>query len=109
VDAIVICQAIVDAVVKTTSNTKQVTLGTFRLAELDAGPEIYHCTVERPAQLFHACVLDLEALCVRPQPLFNMSNTEVDKTSQVLPKVGDPFRSVSLLPVCGPIPGVAQN
>jgi hypothetical protein len=49
VDAIVICQAIVDAVVKTTSNTKQVTLGTFRLAELDAGPEIYHCTVERPA------------------------------------------------------------
>jgi hypothetical protein len=46
VGAIVTRQAIVDAVVKTTSNAKQVTLGTFRPAELDAGPEIHHGPVE---------------------------------------------------------------
>lgn len=45
VNAIVTCQAIVDAFMETTLYAKQVALVTFRLAELDAGPEIDHRVV----------------------------------------------------------------
>ena len=48
VDTIMIRQAIVLAFMKTTLHAKQVTVVTFQLAELDAGPEIYHCDVECP-------------------------------------------------------------
>jgi hypothetical protein len=104
VNATVTRQAIVGAFMKTASNTKQVTLGTFRLAELNAGPEIYHCVVEGSAQLFHARVIGLETLCVRLEPLFNMSNTEIDEVGQVLHEVRDPFRVLNLLPCPRPIP-----
>ena len=46
VDAFVTRQAIVAAFMETTLYAKQATGVTFRLAELDAGPEIYHCAVE---------------------------------------------------------------
>ena len=48
VDAIMARQAIVLAFMKTTLQAKQVTVVTFQFAELDAGPEIYHCDVEGP-------------------------------------------------------------
>ena len=45
-NAIVICQAIVVAFMETTLYAKQVAGVAFRLAELNAGPEIYHCAIE---------------------------------------------------------------
>jgi hypothetical protein len=49
VNAIVAGQAIVVAFVKTTLYAMQITVGTFRLAELDTGPKIYHRPIECPA------------------------------------------------------------
>ena len=46
VDAIVTRHAVVVTFMKTTLYAKQVTVVTLRLAELDAGPEIYHCVIE---------------------------------------------------------------
>jgi hypothetical protein len=63
--ALVTRQAIVIAFMKTALYAKQVTGAALRPAELDAGPEVYHCVVERPAQLFNACVFGLETLYVR--------------------------------------------
>lgn len=63
-DAIVTRQTIVDAVMKTTPYAKQVTLGTFGLAEPDTGPEIYHGVIECSTEFFHACVLGLETPCI---------------------------------------------
>ena len=45
-NAIVTCQAAVAAFMKPALYAKQVTFGTWRLAELDASPEIYHCAVK---------------------------------------------------------------
>ena len=42
VNAIVTCEAIMGAFMETTLYAKQVAVVTFRLADLDAGPEIYH-------------------------------------------------------------------
>ena len=64
-NAVVARQAIVVAFMKTALYAKQITVLTFRLAKLDAGPEIYHCAIECSAELFHACVLCLETLCVQ--------------------------------------------
>jgi hypothetical protein len=63
------------AFVKTALGAKQVTASTLRLAELYAGPEVYHCVVERSTQLFDACMLGLETLYVRLQPLVDVGNT----------------------------------
>jgi hypothetical protein len=49
VNTIVTCQAIVGAIMETTLYAKQVAIVTFRLAELDAGPEIYHGAIGRSA------------------------------------------------------------
>ena len=49
VDAIMARQAIVFAFMKTTPYAKQVTGVTFRLAELNSGPEYYHLAVEYSA------------------------------------------------------------
>jgi hypothetical protein len=46
VNAIVACQAIVAAFMRTIPYAKQDTVVTFRLAELDAGPKINYCAVE---------------------------------------------------------------
>ena len=90
-NALVTRHAVVVAFMKTALYTKQVTGGTLRVAELDAGPEVHHCAIEGSAQLFYAFVLRLETLCIRFQPLFNVSNTEVDEMIQVVSKVRDPF------------------
>jgi hypothetical protein len=45
-NALVTCQTIVVAFMKPALYAKQVTFDTLRLAEPDAGPEIYHCTVD---------------------------------------------------------------
>ena len=105
-NALVARHAVVFTFMITALYTQQATGGTFQLAELDASPEVCYCPIEGSMQLFHACVLGLETLCVRLQPLFNVSNTAVDEMIQVLPKVRDPFRVVNLLPGLGPIPGV---
>ena len=68
-------QAIVVAFMETALYTNQVTGGALRPAELDACPEVNYGAVERPAQIFDACVLGLEALYVRLEPFVNMSNT----------------------------------
>ena len=49
VDATMTSQAIVLAFMKTTLYAKQITVVTFRLAELNAGPEIDHYAVEHSA------------------------------------------------------------
>ena len=108
-NALVTRHAIVAAFMKTAPYTEQVTGGTLRLAELDAGPDIYHCAIKGSTQLFDVCVLGLETLCIRLQPLFNVSNTEVDEMIQVVPKVRDPFRVVNLLPALGRIPRVKYD
>jgi hypothetical protein len=68
-NALVTHQAIVVAFMKKALYAKRITAGALQPAELDASPEVYHCVVERPAQLFHACMLGLETLYVRLQPL----------------------------------------
>jgi hypothetical protein len=102
-------QAIVVSLVKAALDTEQIAGGTPRPAELDTGTEFYHCIVERLTQLFHACVLGLETLCVRFQPFIDVGNAKVDKMGEVLPKVRDPFRVANLLSGCGSVPGVTQD
>jgi hypothetical protein len=75
VDALVTRQTIVVAFMKTALYAKQVTGGALRSAQLDACPEVDHRTVERPAQIFDACMLGLETLCVRLEPFVDMGNT----------------------------------
>ena len=65
VNALVTRQAIVVAFVKTALYAKRITGGALQPAELDSGPEVNHCVVERPAQLFNACMLGLKTLHVR--------------------------------------------
>ena len=74
-NALVTSQAIMVAFVKTALYAKQITVGTLRLAELDAGPEVYHGVIERSAQLLDACMLSLETLYVRLEPLVDVGNT----------------------------------
>ena len=94
---------------KAALDTKEVASGTFRPAESNASTEVYHCTVERFAQLFLACILGLETLCVQFQPLIDVGNALIDKVGQVLLKVRDPFCVVNLLSICGQTPGVTQD
>ena len=49
VNALVARHAVVVALMKTVLYTKQVTGGTSRFAEFDAGTEIYHCAIEGSA------------------------------------------------------------
>ena len=74
VNALVTRQAIMVAFVETALYAKQVTGSALRPAELDAGPEVNHCVVERPAQLFNACVLSLKTLYVRLEPLIDVGD-----------------------------------
>jgi hypothetical protein len=74
VDALVARQAIVVAVMKTALDAKQVTGSTLRPTELYACSEVNNRAVERSPQLFNACVLGLETLCVRLQPFVNVRN-----------------------------------
>ena len=73
-NALVTRQAIVVAFMKAALDTKEVAGGTFRPAESNASTEVYHSTVERFAQLFLACILSLETLCVQFQPLIDVGN-----------------------------------
>jgi hypothetical protein len=108
-DAIVTRQTIVVLFMESALYAKQVACGTLRLAEPDAGTKVYHRAVDCSAQFFNASILGLETLCVRLHPLFDVSNTEVDEMSQVLPEVRDPFRVINVLPGPRPIPGFNQD
>ena len=68
-------QAIMLAIMETALYANQIASGALRPAELDACPEVYYGVVERPAQIFDACMLGLETLYVRLEPLVNMGNT----------------------------------
>ena len=68
-------QAIVFAFMRTALYTKQVAGSTWRLADLDASPEIYHCAAERSAQLFNAGAFGLKTLYIRLQPQIDVGNT----------------------------------
>ena len=68
-------QAIVVAFMETALYANQVASCALRPAELDACPEVYYRAVERPAQIFDACMLGLETLYVRLEPFVDMGNT----------------------------------
>jgi hypothetical protein len=51
-NAFVTRQAIVVTLMTAALDTKQFAGGTLRLAELNTSTEVYHCAVERSAQLF---------------------------------------------------------
>ena len=75
VNALVTGQAIVVAFMKTALYAKQVASAALRLAELNTGPEIDHCVIERSPQIFDACMLGLETLNVGLKPCLDMGNT----------------------------------
>ena len=51
----------------------------------------------------------METLCIQPEPLINVSNTEVNKMGQVFHEARYPFRVVNLLPGPRPIPRFNQD
>jgi hypothetical protein len=109
VNAIMARQAIVTAFMQTALDAEEVAGSTLRPAKLDAGSEIYDSTVKCSAQLFDAGIPGLESLCIRLQPLIDSSCAQVNKVSQILRKIGNPFRVVDVLPGIGLVPGLTES